>query len=106
MTAAASHPVTLSQLSFVQAFPSLQLFAPPPPHPPPWQWSLTVQAFPSLHPLELFVNTHPALGLQESLVHAFPSLHGRNARPMQAPPAQPSVVVHTLPSSQLPVLFA
>jgi hypothetical protein len=83
-----THPEPGLQLSLVQAFPSLHDRLPPPPHPPPWQWSLTVHAFPSLHPLELFVNTHPEPELQLSLVQAFPSLHDRLPPPPHPPPWQ------------------
>ena len=49
---ACAQPVAGLQESFVQRLPSLQ-FSGDPPHVPPAQVSLVVQALPSLHGLEL-----------------------------------------------------
>jgi len=81
-----THPDPELQLSLVHGFPSTQFLAPPPLHPPPWQWSLTEHAFPSSHPLLLWENTHPDPGLQLSLVHPLPSSHASDPLPLHPPP--------------------
>jgi len=67
---------------------------------------VVVHAFPSSQLAVLFAFTHPVDGLQESVVHTFPSLQSSIPPPTHAPPEQVSVVVHAFPSSQLAVLFA
>jgi len=66
---------------------------------------LVLQALPSSHELLLFTCSQPPAGLQESSVHPLPSLQSGGAPPTQAPPAQVSLVVQALPSSQWSVLF-
>ena len=69
-----TQPVAGLQLSSVHALLSLQTLALPGWQLPPPLVSPTVQAFPSVQALVLFVNTHPDAGLQLSIVHALPSL--------------------------------
>jgi hypothetical protein len=65
------------------------------------QWSPPVQAFPSVHVFVLsFVNTQPMAGAQESSVQLLPSSQTSAGPPVQVLPAQTSLVVHLLPSSQ------
>jgi hypothetical protein len=62
---------------------------------------------PSLHEAVFGADVHPAVGLQLSVVHAFPSSgHVRSAPPTQAPPLHVSLVVQALPSSQDPATGA
>ena len=90
-----------SQLSLVQTFPSSQLTAPPPAHLPPAHASLTVQALPSVHGVELFAWTQPFLASQASSVQALPSSQPVTLPLRQTPPLQLSPLVHALPSSQV-----
>jgi hypothetical protein len=71
---ACAHPLAGTQLSVVQTLPSSQLGAAPPTHAPPAHVSLVVHALPSLQGSVLFVNTHPPVGLQVSVVQTLPSL--------------------------------
>jgi hypothetical protein len=73
-------PVVGSHASSVHTSPSLQMRADPP-HVPPPQWSLTVQALPSLQAALLLVYTHPSEPLHESLVQTLPSLQLSGAPP-------------------------
>jgi hypothetical protein len=94
------------QESSVQPFPSLQFRAAPPWQLPPPQASLVVQASPSSHAAVLSTWTQPVAGLHESSVQPFPSLQLGAEPPTHAPPAQVSLVVQALLSSQEAVLFA
>jgi hypothetical protein len=93
------------QASSVHTLPSLQLGGAPPTQMPPAQVSLVVQALPSLHESVLLVCVQPDAGLQASSVHTLPSSQLGGAPPTQIPPAQASLVVHALPSSQGAVLL-
>lgn len=85
--------------------PSLQFTAPPPTHDPPAQASFWVQAFPSLHGLELGEKTHPDVGEQVSVVQALESLQTTDGPGTQTPPEQTSVVVQASRSLQGRVLL-
>jgi len=54
-----TQPVAELQVSSVQAFPSSQLSASPPTHPPPLHASFVVQTLPSSQGAVLFVWTQP-----------------------------------------------
>src|SRR5947207_1174631 len=93
-------PLTGSQPSSVQGFPSSQVGAAPPTQAPSWQVSLAVQVLPSSQGAALFVWVQPLAGLQPSSVQALPSLQSGAGPPTQAPARQVSPVVQALPSSQ------
>jgi hypothetical protein len=92
--------------SVVQGLLSLQTRALPGAQFPAEQMSPTVQALPSLHAPGAATNAHPVAGRQVSVVHTFPSLQTRAGPAVQVPPAQVSLVVHALPSVQLPLCGA
>src|SRR5439155_604420 len=100
-----THPVVGSQLSSVQAIPSLQLGAAPPTQAPPLQVSPVVQALPSLQGLVLLVCVQPVAGLQPSVVQTLPSSQLGAVPPTQVPPLQVSPVVQAFPSLQGLVLL-
>ncbi len=102
-----THPVAGLQLSSVQALPSLQFLAAPPPlHAPPEQTSPVVHALPSSHTPGVGALTQPDAGLQPSSVHTLPSSQ-LLAPPLEhAPWLQLSPVVHALPSSHTAELGA
>jgi len=82
------HPVAASQLSTVQALPSLQVRADPAVHVPLWQVSEPLQTFASLQDVPLATGTvsHPMAGSQLSVVQTFPSLQVRAAPAVHMPP--------------------
>jgi len=76
VTGVKTHPVCVSQLSIVQGFSSSHTVGDPGTHAPSPQVSPDVQASPSSHAPVLFVKTHaPSAGLHASSVQAFPSSH-------------------------------
>ena len=100
-----TQPVAGLQLSSVHALLSLQTLALPGWQLPPPHVSPTVQAFPSVQALVLFVNTHPDAGLQLSFVHPLLSLQTTAAPGWHVPPPHTSPDVHAFASSQGTVLF-
>src|SRR5207253_2313483 len=88
-------PATESHESLVHGLPSSQSRRGPPVHDPPEQASPVVQAFPSSHGFALLVCPQPLSELQESFVHALPSLQ-LIAVPPHAPFEQTSLVVQAL----------
>jgi hypothetical protein len=70
------HPVEGLQPSVVHTLPSLHVGGVPAVQVPDWQVSAPSQASPSEHdvPFATAVLTQPVAGLQESVVHGFPSL--------------------------------
>ena len=75
---------------------------------PAAQTSPTVQPLPSLHAFVLLTCVQPLAGLHASLVQGLPSSQNvatTTAVPLQAPPAQASLVVQALPSLQDSALF-
>ena len=69
--------------------------------PEPLQWSVCVQATPSLHwaVMPRLLYTHPVAMLQLSAVHVMPSLQTRAVPGRQEPdPLQVSLTVQALPS--------
>ena len=126
------HPLAGLQLSSVQGLPSLQSTGAPPMQTPPEQvsfvvhalpsshapgtgvppWhrpsvhdSLTVQGFASSQPALFGVCTHPVSGLQVSSVHELASSQFVGPPPEQRPLWHVSPMVHSLPSSQDPVVL-
>jgi hypothetical protein len=99
-----TQPVAGLHVSVVQTFPSLQTTPAPAWHVPSPQVSPLVHALPSSQGFALSVKTHPADGLQLSVVQALPSSQ-TIAMPPHAPPPQTSPDVHALPSSHAAVLF-
>ena len=99
-----TQPATGSQLSAVQAKPSLQLMGVPA-HSPVLQMSLFVHALPSLQPALLGTCAQPLTGSQLSVVQSLSSLHGSVPCGTQVVAVQISPVVQTSPSSQLLPLF-
>lgn len=96
-------PVAASQVSVVQAFPSLHTIAVPDAQVPVLvHVSLPLHALPSLHEVPVAgVNTHPVAMLQLFVVQLLPSLHTSGAPAAQVPVAvQVSSPLHTLPSEQ------
>ena len=94
-------PLTLSQLSNVQTFPSSQLTADLPKQVAlAWQASALVHASLSLQANPTAgVDTHFPPTPQPSLVHALPS--SQNGVPLHLPPRHTSLIVQLNPSSQL-----
>jgi hypothetical protein len=94
-------PVIGSQVSAVQAFPSLQSSGAPLVHTPAWQVSAPLQTVPSLHdvPLITGVLVHPNTGSQPSAVQGFASVQLRAVPPVQVPDWQISLPLHTSPSA-------
>jgi hypothetical protein len=93
-----AHPSVPSQVSVVQGLSSSQLLMVSPVQIPPLHWSPLVHAFPSLHPLVLWVYLHPVSGTQESLVHELLSSQSSGLPPMHTPSVQVSPTVHAFPS--------
>ena len=93
-------PLAGLQASVVQTLLSLQSGGGPPAQLPPAQWSPVVHALPSSQGSLLFTCVQPVAGLQESVVHTLLSLQLGGGPPWQLPPAQVSLVVQALPSSQ------
>jgi hypothetical protein len=100
-----AQPVTGSQLSVVQAFPSSQLAAVPA-QTPSEHVSPVVHALPSEQAAALFVWTQPAWGSQLSVVQGLLSLQSAAGPGRHAPNAHASPVVQTLPSSHASALLA
>ena len=100
-----TQPLDGSQASVVHGLVSSQMLGAPGTHSPPTQASPTVHRLPSVQVPFVFVLTQPPVGLQVSLVHGLPSLHGRVAPATQTPPEQASPDVHELPSEQATVLL-
>jgi len=97
-TAVCWQPLTASQVSVVQAFPSSQLTGVPP-HRPAAQTSAVVQAFASSHGVpSAGVCVQPLAGSQASVVQTFPSSQ-LTGLPRHTPAEQTSAVVQALPSS-------
>jgi hypothetical protein len=94
-------PVLLLQPSVVQGLPSLQFGAAEVAQAPAWQVSRPSQKSRSLHdwPFGTAVKTQPLAGLQESVVHTLPSLHG-NGSLEHALLRQRSLTVQALASAQ------
>ncbi len=88
-------------LSAVQGSLSVQSSCPPGPHCPPWHVSPCVQMLASVQVAALAKWAQPIVALQLSSVHGRPSSQLINCPP-QAPVAQESNLVQTLPSSQAP----
>lgn len=103
-TGSCAHPVGGTQLSLVQAFPSLQFVGGPLWHVPPAHVSPVVHALPSSHGALLLAYTQPLAGSQLSSVQTLWSSHSSGAPGAQNPSAQVSFVVQALPSSQGAVL--
>ena len=95
---ALTQPVEVLHESFVQALPSSQVKVAPAAQLPPEQTSGVVHALLSLHALELFVNLHPVVASQLSLVHALLSPHALTEPAWQLPPLHASLSVQALPS--------
>jgi phage-related protein len=117
-----TQPVAGTHVSAVHSLWSSHSAAAPPLQVPPEQASAVVQAFPSLHGTvlagcvqapaaqrssvqtlpssvhdsALFEWAQPEAGLQESVVHTFPSSQSGAAPPTHVPPEQVSAVVHAL----------
>jgi hypothetical protein len=93
-------PVAGLHESSVHRLPSSQLGPAPPTQAPPEQASPVVQALPSSQAAVLFAWVQPVAGLQASSVQRLASSQFGAAPPTQTPPAQVSVVVQALASSQ------
>jgi hypothetical protein len=100
-----AHPVSGSQVSVVQALPSLQTVAVPGWQLPPPQMSPVVHTLPSSQAFVLPANTHPVAGLHESSVHGLLSSHTVAVPGWQLPPEHVSPVVQESPSLQAAVLL-
>ena len=96
-------PLTGSQPSSVQGFPSSQVGAAPPTQAPSWQVSLAVQGLPSSQGAVLLLCRQPPAPSQVSSVQGLPS--SQMNWPAQTPPWQVSLTVQVLPSSQGAALF-
>ncbi len=94
-------PVVVSQVSAVQALPSLQTLAVPA-QVPLWQLSGLVQALPSSHTLPLATGVYTQLPVVESQVSAVHTLLSLQvlAVPPHLPALQVSGLVQALPSLQ------
>src|SRR5262249_36817067 len=88
-----------------QPLPSLPLRGAPSTQVPLELWSLVVPALPSLQGSVFTLRSRSVAGLQESSVHTLLSLQLGGGPPTQPPPAQASLVVQALPSSQGAVLL-
>ncbi len=102
---AKTHPKTLSQLSSVHKFPSLQVIAEPGTHALFAHVSPLVQASPSSQVSKLARLTQPSLASQESSVHGLASSHAMALPGRQLPSWQTSPLVHALLSVQGNVLL-
>jgi hypothetical protein len=98
----ATQPLTGSQESVVQTFPSLQLSGVPAVQVPLWQSSSPLQTVLSAQelPLATGVVKHPMIGSQESVVQTFESLQFGGVPGVQAPLWQVSLPLQRLPSAQ------
>jgi hypothetical protein len=81
-------PKIASQLSVVQALPSLQASGVPEAQTPPWQASTPLHTLPSLQEVPFRSGTlaHPDSGSQLSVVQALASLQLRGGPAVQTPP--------------------
>src|SRR3989442_10728276 len=102
--AVCTHPVAGLHESVVQTFPSSQLRAGPPAHPPAEQVSFVVHALPSSQGRVFAACTHPTAGAQESVVQTLPSSQASGGPPWHAPFEPVSPVVQAFPSSHAAVL--
>jgi len=98
-----THPLALSQLSFVQGFPSLQVTSLPW-HAPPAQPSFALHALPSSQVAVFQALTQPLLAAQLSVVQGFASSQLIVAPGWHALFAQVSPAVHSDPSSHARLL--
>jgi hypothetical protein len=101
-----SQPLAGMQVSSVQGLESSQLGGVVPRHEPAEHVSIVVQALASSQEAALLECVHPEAGLQESSVQTLPSSQSGAKPPTQAPPAQVSLVVQALASSQEAALSA
>ena len=100
-TAVAVQPLAATQLSVVQALPSLQTSAVPAAQVPFWQVSVPLQTLASAHdvPFVTGVVVQPVAGLQPSVVQALPSSQSSAVPAVQTPAWQVSAPLQTLPSA-------
>jgi hypothetical protein len=101
-TAMFRQPSAASQLSVVQALPSLQLSGVPAAHVPAWHVSAPLHTVPSGHGLSFgtAVCSQPMTASQVSVVHTLPSLQLGGVPAVQTPLWQVSFPLHTVPSAQ------